>query len=176
MQYPVRRSRIRALVFALSPIGAAALASCDAPRDLTDPAFAPQENYSSGGAPALIACSDPTPLEKWSVGVGPAGGTFTMGPNTLIVPAGTVSGPALMYLKELSSTSLQMRVSSTLTLNDTVEVIMSTQNCNVEDTQLVWRFDETTQEMEDIVISEQDPTNNNMRFWTIQPGAYALAD
>lgn len=178
MLYPDLRRRVRSILLALSaPLGAAALFACDATSEsLFEPTLEPQSDYANGGEPEFALCNDPTPGEKWTAEVTPSGGTFTMGPNTLIVPANAVSASGLIYLKELSSSSLLVRITSTQTLNQNLEVIVSTQNCDIEATQTVWLYDQPTQTFDEVVDGEPDTQNETMRFWTIQPGAYALAD
>jgi hypothetical protein len=174
MSYLYSRKRARRLLSAIAaPFAAAGLLACEASDELTL-AAGPQFAYSEGGEPELALCDDPTPGQKWTASVTPAGGTLTMGPNSVIVPANAVSSSGLIYLRELDSSSLQMRLTSSVTLNATVEVVVSTENCEVIPQQTVWLYDEAQQQFEDIVDS--DPGNQEMRFWTIQPGAYALAN
>lgn len=177
MLYPDLRRRVRSILFALSaPLGAATLFACDATDNPILEPNQPQLDYANGGEPEFAVCNDPTPGEKWTAWVSPSGGTFTMGPNTLIVPPNTVTTMAFIYLKELSSSALQVRVTSSEPIHQTLEVIVSTQNCEIAVAQTVWLYDESVQEFDEQVVSQPDNGNERMRFWTIQPGAYALAD
>jgi hypothetical protein len=108
--------------------------------------------------------------------IGPAGGTFNMGPNRVIVPANAVSANGHLYMRELSDTTLQVRILTTLTINQPLEVIVSAENCFVDVAQTVWMYDEMDSEFEQVVNGGYLPGTDDMRFWTIQPGAYALAD
>ena len=97
-------SRTRTVLVALTaPFGAATLLACDA-GEAMEPTGGPQLDYWNGGEPVLTPCNDPTPGEKWSVMISPAGGTYNMGNNTVVVPANAVSSTGMLYLKELSST------------------------------------------------------------------------
>ena len=178
MSRPDVLSRVRTLVVGLTaPLGAAGLIACDASdASLLEPGRGPQFAYGSGGNPELASCSDPTPGQKWTVEVTPAGGTFNMGPNTIVVPANAVAATGMIYLRELSATSLKVSLSSSVALNASLEVIMSAENCETQATQTVWLYDQTNEEFEQVVNGAYLPNTENMRFWTIQPGAYALAD
>lgn len=177
MLHPDLGKRARAIVIALvAPLTTTALLACDAseqnPLDPSEPQFADAYEGELDFAP----CWDPTPGERWTVAVGPAGGTFNMGPNTVIVPANAVATTALISLRELSQTSLQVRVNSTVPLNSNVEIIMSTENCTTQAGGSLWEYDEAQGQFIPMIAAEPDTTEDTMRFWTIQPGAYALAD
>jgi len=178
MLRPDLSSRVRAVLVALAaPLGAAAVLACDATEHaLLDPDVTPQLDYASGGDPEPVLCNDPTPGERWTASITPAGGTFNMGPNTVIVPANAVSTSGLLYFRELSSSTLQVRITANVAINSSLEVIVSAENCEVDVAQTVWLYDEVGQDFEDLVDGDYDTGTTNMRFWTIQPGAYALAN
>ena len=177
MSRPHLFSRARTVLVALAaPLGAAALLACDAAETPMEPFAGPQLDYANGGEPELSSCNDPTPGERWTASIGPAGGTYNMGNNTVVVPANAVSSTGLLYFRELSATSLQVRITSSVTLNASLEVTVSAEHCETEATQTVWLYDETEQEPETLVQGGYIPDTDNMRFWTIQPGAYALAN
>ena len=174
MPRPKHGRRTRALFPTLVvPLVAAGLIACESPEPL-QPEPGPSFAYANGGEPELAPCYDPTPDERWTAIVSSAGGTFSMGPNTLVVPPNAVSTTALISLRELDQYSLRMRVTSTEPINANLEVAMSTDNCETVSTQTVWLFDETQQEFEDLVDSDPEP--DDIRFWTIYPGVYALAN
>ena len=178
MTRPDLTLRVRAALIALAaPLGASSLIACDTEdASVLDPSFEPRMDYADGGEPVAAMCNDPTPGQKWTAFISPAGGTFNMGPNTVIVPANAVSTVGQLYLRELSSTSLQVRISSNVTINASLEVIVSAENCETDVAQTVWLYDETNQEFDEVVQGRYDTGTTNMRFWTIQPGAYALAN
>jgi len=178
MPRPQLLSRVRTLLLALAaPLSAAALLACDATEPgALEPGVGPQFEYANGGDPEPIACNDPTPDERWVANITPAGGTFNMGPNTIIVPANAVSSNGHLYLRELSATTLRMRVNSTVTITKPLEVRVSAENCVIDVAQTVWLYDEVEGEFEQRVDGSYLEGTDDMRFWTIQPGAYALAD
>lgn len=124
----------RARQFLSALLGAAVgLAGCGResgiPLEPSAPSFLLGVNL--GGLNALLLSCSPLPYAKSTVTLGTAGGSVSVGPHTLVVPAGALSGPVTISAEIISENVNSVRFSPEgLQFQKAAALTMSYSNCS----------------------------------------------
>ncbi len=87
--------------------------------------------FGTGIGSGLLAC-DPLPYARTEQTVGPSGGTLTVGPHTLTIPAGALAAPVLIAAEAPVGTVNSVRLSPdglTFTAGKPATLTLSYANC-----------------------------------------------
>ena len=159
----------RRLVWVLGLLaGLAILGSCDqmpvtprVPNLRQMPDTRPDWFWNLGG---LLKCS-PLPADSESQVIGPDGGTLTVGPHTLTVPAGALTAPTLITGVVRSDTVNAVRFSPQgLVFQEPARLVMSYANCGLLESLIPKRIAYTT---DDLFILEIIPSLDNVLNRTV---------
>ena len=84
-----------------------------------------------GGLDALLLSCSPLPYAKSTATIGTAGGSLSVGPHTLVVPAGALSGPVTISAENISDNVNSVRFSPEgLRFQKSAALTMSYSNCS----------------------------------------------